>query len=86
MPSTFGRRVLPCTTEAKDKHFLVFFEKLIQLSIAEPQQTPSRRYHSKTRPALVLTVRYEQFNTPMGRITYNIVQIKSKREKNQLQA
>jgi len=28
----------------------------------------------------------EQFNTPVGRITYNIVQIKSKREKNQLQA
>jgi len=27
MPSTFGRRVLPCTTEAKDKHFLVFFWK-----------------------------------------------------------
>jgi len=28
----------------------------------------------------------EQFNTPVGRITYTIVQIKSKREKNQLQA
>ena len=28
----------------------------------------------------------EQFNTPVGRTTYNIVQIKSKREKNQLQA
>jgi len=41
------------------------------------------RQHCAQRKPLIFI---EQFNTPVGRITYNIVQIKSKREKNQLQA